>query len=750
MNKCYNSIGNSLQELMCRFTQKINECVDVSIDTYKLAEWLKNEGLDQEVSEKIDEMIKDGTIENILNDKMFKKILEKFTNDIDIIKVEVGKKADKESTENTISTLATKSELEVERQRINKLSKLGEGSTTGDRELQDIRVGYDGVTYDSAGESVRHQSKRLMNNITEVSKGFIPLPISLLGRGGYNKEGLYDQSMTYAITNEHLLNADRDTLIKVNEGYQFFICLFKDGVKNRESGLVTSYFVPKGYQYRVMVQSYPSQYQRLSDEQVFQYTNNILMTTEYYENQYNINEKVKNFNYKLFKHGTFYNGKVITSNDSRIITEDVLYAESDIKIEVYKECMLSIISYADDGSLILAGPWIYVDTTIPKGTYFRLLLGDKQNKLRDFKEADYSLYRMFNIVGGVSKPFKPKSEELNSLPQYYKAEIKRVKDKLMGLDPTNFNMIVYTDVHNSYESFTPVMLGNMMKSIKEISNTGNIDAVACLGDLIEGGGQVDKSTSIKQMREVINSTEGINKPILWAFGNHDNNAYNYGSYDWTKDNFILTNEYINTCPRVFGYNKDYYYIDLKDKRIIVTNGSQYAESIQEDGSIKITGHRDAVIQQSQLKEISNWMKTTDKDIIILSHTILQELFDLIKAFNSKGSYLGIQFNEVRNKIVLHSTGHWHNNALEYLEEYKAPCLSTNTSCMAYAQQSIVRKDRYPMLKTWEQWDNGGEDKKVYPRTHGTINECSFDIISVGKNSLERIKFGAGIDKKIKY
>lgn len=54
---------------------------------------------------------------------------------------------------------ATGEAIAVERARINQLSTMSEGSTTGDAELQDVRVDHDGHTHPNAGTAVRTQTK---------------------------------------------------------------------------------------------------------------------------------------------------------------------------------------------------------------------------------------------------------------------------------------------------------------------------------------------------------------------------------------------------------------------------------------------------------------------------------------------------------------------------------------------------------------------------------------------------------------
>lgn len=76
----------------------------------------------------------------------------------------------KNDTDNSIARKATKDEVDVERKRIDSIIA-NDGTTTGDLELQDIRVDVHGNTYGTAGNSIRKNFENILNFLNKKIGG---------------------------------------------------------------------------------------------------------------------------------------------------------------------------------------------------------------------------------------------------------------------------------------------------------------------------------------------------------------------------------------------------------------------------------------------------------------------------------------------------------------------------------------------------------------------------------------------------
>lgn len=104
-------------------------------------------------------------------------------------------------------------EIATERARIDSFTTLAEGSTTGDAELIDARIGVDGTTYANVGDAIRTQIK---DNITE----YVALPFTLTA--GFYIHYLtgniieYDSEKLYASDFVELVNSDLINIKNLN------------------------------------------------------------------------------------------------------------------------------------------------------------------------------------------------------------------------------------------------------------------------------------------------------------------------------------------------------------------------------------------------------------------------------------------------------------------------------------------------------------------------------------------------------
>lgn len=139
---------------------------------------------------------------------------------------------------------ANESDLDVERKRINSFTSLASGSTTGDAELIDGRIGADGYNYNNIGESIRTQYKMLNKDIDNINEGkdtirFVESDLEF-GNIVYSTGVLENHSIIKRTKNYIILEVGEEITVNVNNGNGVNLIFYDENGEWKESRAVSA------------------------------------------------------------------------------------------------------------------------------------------------------------------------------------------------------------------------------------------------------------------------------------------------------------------------------------------------------------------------------------------------------------------------------------------------------------------------------------------------------------------------------
>lgn len=177
-----------------------------------------------------------------------KKYVDDIKTGIDGIKADLGTAQltttakDVKGAVNELNTqykdIVKQTDLEVERKRIDSFIKLAEGSTTGDAELIDGRIGANGKTYDNIGNAIRNQISDI-NNILSVDNISITAGIDNSYMSYSTEATKIVSNDKYAISQQIALKKDQ-TIEFEAQGYDIYVSMLTKVENGNYSMLVQS------------------------------------------------------------------------------------------------------------------------------------------------------------------------------------------------------------------------------------------------------------------------------------------------------------------------------------------------------------------------------------------------------------------------------------------------------------------------------------------------------------------------------
>lgn len=289
------------------FTDAVDEKIDGLMSAWNelknfVDNYFNNLDVQEEINRKLDSLVLDGTMQNLIN----------------------------------VQFSGYQNQLNVLTQRMNTFASLPDGSTAGNAELLDIRVGADGKTYSSAGNAVRGQIGNLKSDLLRLSYQK-NLGNTLFTKNGYwESDGFHDDA-TYLSTDlidlKEVVTITVSTCFAINQKFVHYYDENKNFISSEianASGYPnidkTNCTIPENARYAV-VNGYSSNYGNVND-----YNVTISVSTA---KKYNLDSiwTKKDYGNSLFtKKGYWENGTF--NEDTNYLSTDKIDATDMIGISV--------------------------------------------------------------------------------------------------------------------------------------------------------------------------------------------------------------------------------------------------------------------------------------------------------------------------------------------------------------------------------------------------------------------------------
>ena len=106
----------TLNELICKLAQKMDEVITQSNESFNYLDWLKEQGISSELQSILNTMLEDGSLKNLINQNLFNEL----NNAINEVNTHLDNRINEVNTQ--INTKASEDDLIVERKRIDNIS----------------------------------------------------------------------------------------------------------------------------------------------------------------------------------------------------------------------------------------------------------------------------------------------------------------------------------------------------------------------------------------------------------------------------------------------------------------------------------------------------------------------------------------------------------------------------------------------------------------------------------------------------